>query len=535
MKQLLWLLVLITCVAQAQNVENPTNGIIILADDNNIDLVLKEYNRAFQTSEIEANQLSEGIWLLRSGDDKVLYAWCKVNRNIQSVSWNARVSNRVKPDDSRLSEQYYLDIIKAYDSWEVTTGGTDYSGNDIIIGVVDEGFDIAHEDLKNNIYNNPGEISSDNLDNDSNGFVDDINGWNQRTKRGIHDVKSHGTNVIGVLGAQGNNHLGIAGMNWNLKIVPVTAGSYVSDIIESYNYFLQVKKLFISSGGNKGIDLKVISYSGGLDEAFAKDYVAWCSMYDKLGAVGVLCVASTTNSDYDVEVKGDMPSTCTSPYLLVVNATNKADVKDPYTGYGNISVDIAAPGEKILSTDLASKGNYKTETGTSLSTPMVSGAAALLYSLKCAAFYEFVRDSGPEAALAIKDALIKGVDTKPSLTNKNTSGGRLNVLNSLNILLTAYCDQSLSPKGALSIKTVKYYDNILTLTYVTPDNSETLLKIYDSIGKEVFSKSFTPPFFGDKTLEVVLPKQLEGLYYFVSLINGKEISSKGFTAQDTSK
>ncbi|MBK7699143.1 MAG: hypothetical protein IPJ39_10655 [Saprospiraceae bacterium] len=148
MKQLLWLLVLITCVAQAQNVENPTNGIIILADDNNIDLVLKEYNRAFQTSEIEADQLSEGIWLLRSGDDKVLYAWCKVNRNIQSVSWNARVSNRVKPDDSRLSEQYYLDIIKAYDSWEVTTGGTDYSGNDIIIGVVDEGFDIAHEDLK---------------------------------------------------------------------------------------------------------------------------------------------------------------------------------------------------------------------------------------------------------------------------------------------------------------------------------------------------------------------------------------------------
>ncbi|HRG39951.1 MAG TPA: hypothetical protein PLC27_01065, partial [Saprospiraceae bacterium] len=169
MKQLLWLLVLITYVAQAQNVENPTNGIIILADDNNIDLVLKEYNRAFQTSEIQADQLSEGIWLLRSGDDKVLNAWCKVNRNIQSVSWNARVSNRVKPDDSRLSEQYYLDIIKAYDSWEVTTGGTDYSGNDIIIGVVDEGFDIAHEDLKNNIYNNPGEISSDNLDNDSNG------------------------------------------------------------------------------------------------------------------------------------------------------------------------------------------------------------------------------------------------------------------------------------------------------------------------------------------------------------------------------
>ncbi len=535
MKQLLWLLVLITCVGQAQNVENPNNGVIIITKNTDIDKVLDGYKITFPLSEIKANQLSEEIWLLEDGDDRSLFSWCKTNQYIQSVSKNSRVSNRVKPNDTRLSEQYYLDIVKAYDSWDVTSGGKDFNGDDIIIGVVDEGFDILHEDLKNNIYINSDEKAGDNIDNDSNGYVDDINGWNQHTKRGIHDVKSHGTNVLGVLGAQGNNNLGISGMNWNLKLLPVTSGSLVSDIIESYNYFLQVKKLYISSGGSKGIDLKAVSYSGGLDTAFAKDYQAWCSMYDKLGAVGVLCIASTTNSDYNVEEVGDMPSTCTSPYLLVVNATNKADVKDPYTGYGHISVDIAAPGEKILSTDLASKGNYKTETGTSLSTPIVSGAAALLYSLKCSEFYEFTRASAPEAALAIKDALINGVDLKPSLTNKNTSGGRLNVLKSMNIILSTYCGQSLSPKGALEVKTANYFENTLSLTYISPNNSETLAKIYDSTGKEVYSTTFTPPFFGEKILKIDLPKPLEGLYYFVSLINDKEIASKGFTVQDTSK
>ncbi|MBK8626404.1 MAG: S8 family serine peptidase [Saprospiraceae bacterium] len=533
MKQFLWFLILIPTFLVSQNTFFDTKGVIVVTDEHNINDIAQKYIESRNFGNLQITNLGEGTetYLLTAEiDDITLYQWCLDQKNIAAAELNYKLTPRIKPNDGRVGEQYYLDFIKAYDAWNITTGGKDFKGQDIVIGIVDDGFDVAHEDLTANIYLNASEIAGDNKDNDGNGYIDDVNGWNQRTKRGVHDLKSHGTNILGVMGAQGNNQMGIAGVNWSVKLLPVTTGTYVNDVIESYNYFVALKKLYNNSNGSKGANILVVSYSGGLPKAFAKDHPIWCSTYDKLGAEGIISVAATTNENDNVEEVGDMPSTCTSPYLLIVNSTNKNDEKDTSTGFGAISVDIAAPGERILTTDLVSKGTYKTETGTSLSTPMVAGAAALLYAIKCELFYQFTISNKAESVLAIKDALLSGVDVKTSLKNKTVSGGRLNILNSMNIILEKYCG-----RGPLAITSVTLNNNVVTVNYIAPNNDETILKIYDSTGREVCEQRFFPPVSPDKTIVVDFEKYYSGLYYFVTLISGKDIVSKGFTVKDSSK
>lgn len=530
MKQLLFFLVLFPLHLLGQNIQTETKGVIILASEDNIRSIVDNYNEYRSNSKCQYRSLGEDTqtFLLTSeGDDMVLYDWCRIQKNIIAAELNYTLSPRLRPNDKRVGEQYHLELIKAYDAWNVTTGGTDFEGKEIVIGIVDDGYYIDHEDLSGNIFLNNGEIAGDNKDNDGNGYIDDVNGWNQRTKRGVHDLKSHGSNILGVMGAEGNNQLGITGVNWKVKLLPVTTGTQISDVIESYNYFLAMKKLYNTSGGTKGANILVVSYSGGAPKQFAKDFPIWCGTYDKLGAEGILSVAATTNEDDDVEVVGDMPSTCTSPYLLIVNSTNRSDERDIPTGFGAVSVDISAPGDRILTTDLPSKGDYKTESGTSLSTPMIAGAAALLYSVKCELFHQFTLSNKAESVLAMKDALMSGVDAKTSLKNKTVSGGRLNISKSMNIILEKYCG-----RGPLAIRTITINENVLNIDYITPNNDETILKVYDATGKEVFEQKFFPPETAEKSISINFNTIYSGLYYYVSLISGKDIVSKGFSVTD---
>lgn len=537
MKYILWLFFYFyISVAFSQSLRK-TNGVILQCSEKMAQsLITSLTDKRFTNIKLEDLGKNTGLFLITSNeDDKMLYEFCKGKRGVEAIEYNYELEQRVKPNDTRINEQYHLNLIKAFEAWDFTTGGKDFAGKDVVIGIIDDGYEIAHEDLSENIYINPDEIANDGVDNDSNGFKDDVNGWNIRTSTGTHDIKSHGTNILGVLGARGNNQKGISGINWNVKLLPVTVGSFVSDVIKGYDYLIKEKTLYNTSGGSKGSNIVVSSYSGGLAKAFAVDHPLWCAVYDKLGLQGTLNVVATTNENDNVDVVGDMPSTCTSPYIIVVNSTNKSDEKDASTGFGNVSVDISAPGELILTTDIASKGKYKTESGTSLSTPMVASAIALLNSIKCQAFNSLVTSDPKNSVLAVKDAIMSSTDQKTSLAGKTVSGGRLNISKSLNKLLADYCSKELSPKGNLKINSIKYVAGQIIVDYLSPDTKVLTLKIFNTEGREVYTTTLIPPLFGKKEYSFAPERELPGLFYYCSLIEGQNVASRGFAVQDVSK
>lgn len=350
---------------------------------------------------------------------------------VKAAQWNYDLEFDAIPNDPHFSDQWSPTQIGVEQVWDQTTGGTTATGDTIVVAVLDGGFDIHHQDLVENLWVNRDEIPGDGLDNDENGLVDDYLGWNFADNSPDHPTDLHGTAVAGIIGAVGNNQIGITGINWQLRLMLLTTVT-VSDVIEAYNYVIHQRELFTASNGEKGALVVATNASFGLAEVFCAEQPIWGSMYDLLGKAGILTAAATSNSPVNVDIVGDMPSTCPSPFLITVLNTDPWDEKESQSGFGQTSIDLGAPGVSIYTTHPNDK--YGTFNGTSAATPHVTGAIALLYSLPCLDFAKSVLKAPQQTALAVKKALLDGVAPSPGLEAYTLTGGRLEIDQSFQLL-----------------------------------------------------------------------------------------------------
>lgn len=367
------------------------------------------------------------------------------------IQLNHKIQQRITtPNDPGLDDQWWhvndgsdggtTDAdIDSDEAWDITTGGLTALGDTIVVCVVDDGGDLDHPDLMANNWVNYNEIPNNNIDDDGNGYIDDYLGWDAANGDDNIDGGSHGVNVAGMIGAVGDNNTGVVGVNWNVKIMNMEYGSIGSagnpneaNVIEAYTYPLVMRRLYASSGGDKGAFVVATNSSWGLDNADPLDAPLWCAFYDTLGAAGILSAGATANNDVNIDNVGDLPTACSSEYMISVTATNNQDVRT-FSGYGATTVDLGAPGEDVRTT--SSGGNYTTTSGTSFASPATAGAIALVYSAPCASLAAIAHSDPALAAEMVRDAIFDGVDPIANLTNECVTGGRLNVKGALDEIL----------------------------------------------------------------------------------------------------
>lgn len=505
-----------------------TNSVIIKTNDQFVSSNLNFLQKLDNTISIREISKSLNLTIIESSNTLDLTE-IKIGKGIVDAWYDANVSMRATtPNDELFAQQWGITLSKIDDAWDFTTGGLSEDGKEIVIAVVDDGFDIEHEDFDDIFYVNEGEIPGNGIDDDANGYEDDYLGLNIVSKNDQHPVNTHGTSVIGILGASGDNDIGIAGVNWKVKVLPISNAKTVGAIIESYEYILNIRKKYNETNGAEGAYIVVTSFSGGIEDVFPTGiYNEWCTLYDHLGEQGVLSIGATANKFVDVDVVGDIPTTCASEYFIGVTSLRRGGEVDEEAAFGTVSVDLAAPGDGILTTDKSNE--YNVFGGTSAATPMVAGVTALLYSAPCASLSTLVQMNPSEAAKFIKRIMIEGVTKSDDMQNLYLSSGYLNAVRSLKKMVDL-CDGDLiipNEKGALRITETRIVDQELEVYYVTPNNNQHFIRLSDPLGRVISYEEFIPKEFGERVLRIAIDESIKGTIY-LSIGNKKFTASKGY-------
>ncbi|MBW7868424.1 MAG: S8 family serine peptidase [Brumimicrobium sp.] len=404
------------------------------------------------------------IWLLHFNEDNST----KENainlllrdRTVRIAQPNRFVELRAIPNDPNYGNQWQHTKINSPGAWDITTGGKTTNGHDIVVALMESADVINHNDLKDNRWINTAEIPGNGIDDDGNGFVDDYNGWNSSSNNDNIGTGSHGTSCAGMIGAKGNNSLGVAGINWDVKIMVINLSSGTeAGVIAGYNYALQQRLLWNQTNGASGAFVVASSASWGYDGANPNDYPIWCGFYDDLGQAGILNVGATTNQNWNVDQTGDVPTACPSDYMVSVTATNSSDIID-FAGYGLTTIDIAAPGSSIYTT--APNNGYTSTSGTSFACPLTAGLIALMYSSPCESIESLAMSDPQGTADIVRKALFDGVDKTTYLQGKVKYGGRINAKKSIDTLMAVICNSCLPP---LNIQTANIQENTAEVTF----------------------------------------------------------------------
>src|SRR5689334_316753 len=322
----------------------------------------------------------------------------------------------VLPHDPRFNDQWALANsgqrggkegadISATRAWAVTTGS-----DKVVVAVLDSGVDYTHEDLAPNMWTRPANLAPYH-DNEL-GTIDDTNGFNAIDNASDPmDENGHGTHCAGIIGAEGSNDIGISGVNWKVRIMPLkfmNAGGFgtTKDAIEAINYVIDRKKA--------GVNVRIISASWGstqksraLEDVIRKAYEN-----------DILFVAAAGNATTNNDRNPHYPSSYNVPNVVSVAALNRNDELAPFSNWGAKSVAIGAPGVDILSTWL--QNGYEEKSGTSMATPVVSGVAALIVA-------EHPRISVDD----LRKKLLASTDPIVALKGKTVTGGRINAAKAL--------------------------------------------------------------------------------------------------------
>ncbi len=445
--------------------------------------------------------------------------------DIEFVEYNYEVRTLLTPNDPHFDALWGLHNtqqtgglfdadIDASEAWDSSTGDAT-----VIIAVIDTGVDYGHEDLAGNMWTNPGEIAGNLIDDDGNGYIDDVYGYDfTNMDADPFDDHGHGTHVSGTIAGIGNNGIGVVGVNWNAKIMAVKflgagGGGYVSDAIDGVIYAVNngAKILNNSWGG------------GGFSQALLEAIYA-------ANDAGVLFVTAAGNKGRNNDIRPYYPSSYAVPNVISVAATDHNDRRAIFSSYGANSVHLGAPGVNTLSTvptgscPMCTSEGYRNANGTSMATPHVAGAAALIL------------DQLPMLSVAgLKSRLMNSTDQIPALADITISGGRLNIATALaynpdiSVTLTPL-SQSVLP-GETAIYTV----TITSLSNTSEPVSLSLGALDTGITANLADTRLTPPVGGSitTTLTVTTASNIARGHFFVWILaaddNGQIFNSTAAT------
>jgi hypothetical protein len=275
--------------------------------------------------------------------------------------------------------------------------------------------------------------------------------------------------VAGIVGAKGNNGVYVAGVNWDVKLMPIRGSSGTTSIVlEAYGYALDQRAIYDSTDGSSGAFVVATNSSFGVNNADCSsgNYSLWNDMYDALGQYGILSCGATMNNNSNVDVTGDVPTGCESEYMISVTNTTRNDTKNSGAAYGATTIDLGAPGTQILSTYTG--GGTSSLSGTSMATPHVAGSVGFLHASMSAGFASFFQSNPAEGGLLIKQLILDGTDPLPTLNGVTVSGGRLNLYNSALLSMETMAADSLDPNPVTNVSadTSEWYR--VTLNWTDP-------------------------------------------------------------------